>query len=51
MIPKNTRHTMRPAKEEQAAVQIVTIPQLTMMREIHLEGVKYFIRRFDGCGK
>ena len=49
MIPKKTRHTMRPAKEEQAAVQIVTIPQLTMMREIHLEGVKYFIAMLLGC--
>jgi hypothetical protein len=50
-IPRNTRQTMRPSYVVTAAVQQVTIPHDTMIREIHREGVKYFMAMLDGNSK
>jgi len=42
---------MRPSYVVTAAVQQVTIPHDTMIREIHREGVKYFMAMLDGNSK
>lgn len=50
-IPRKKRIANSPAKLCTAAVQIVMIPQLIIIRPIHTEGEKYFIAKLLGASK